>query len=78
MTPLLDLARLLLPRFRWVFSTGDSRGAEILALHQVVVLRRQIRSLRFTETDRTILAVLASATDRARQRTAFPDHAGGP
>jgi hypothetical protein len=38
MTPLLDLARLLLPRFLWVLSTGDFRGAEILALHQVVGL----------------------------------------
>jgi len=35
------------------------------------VLRRQIGKAQFTDTDRTILAVLASVMDRARQRTAF-------
>ncbi len=35
------------------------------------MLRRQIGKAQFTDTDRTILAVLASVMDRARQRTAF-------
>jgi putative transposase len=66
------LARLVLTRFRWVFATGDARDAEILALrHQVLVLQRQIGRPQFTDTDRAILAVLASAMERARQRTAF-------
>jgi len=66
------LARLVLTRFRWVFATGDARDAEILALrHQVLVLQRQIGRPQFTDTDRTILAVLASAMERARRRTAF-------
>jgi putative transposase len=66
------LARLVMTRFRWLFATGDSRDAEILALrHQVLVLQRQITRAQFTETDRTVLAVLASAIDRARQKTAF-------
>jgi putative transposase len=66
------LARLVLTRFRWIIATCDSRDAEILALrHQVLVLQRQIGRPQFSDTDRTILAVFASAMDRARQRTAF-------
>jgi len=66
------LARLVLTRFRWVFATGDARYAEILALrHQVLVLQRQIGRPQFTDTDRTILAVLATAMERAHQRTTF-------
>ncbi len=65
-------ARLVLTRLRWVFTTGDARDAEILALrHQVLVLQRQIGSPRFTEIDRTILAVVHAAMDQARRRTAF-------
>ncbi|MFV0317517.1 MAG: integrase core domain-containing protein [Microthrixaceae bacterium] len=72
MTLFPTLARLVLSRFRWVFATGDSRDAEILALrHQVLVLQRQIDRPQYSNTDRTILAVLASSMDRARQRTAF-------
>lgn len=72
MTLFPTLARLVLTRFRWVFASGDSRDAEILALrHQVLVLQRQIGRPQFTDADRTILAVLASAMQRARQRTAF-------
>jgi putative transposase len=66
------LARLVLNRFRWLFASGDSRDTEILALrHQVLVLQRQIARAQFTDTDRTILAMLGSAMDRARQRNAF-------
>ena len=47
--------------------TGDQRDAEILALrHQVLVLQRQVARPQFTETDRTILAVLSAVFDRAR------------
>lgn len=57
------IARLVLTRFRWLFATGDSRDAEILALrHQVLVLQRHVNRPRFTETDRTILAVLAATS----------------
>jgi hypothetical protein len=55
-----------------VFASGDARDAELLALrHQILVLQRQIGRPPFTDTDRTILAVLASAMERARPRTAF-------
>jgi len=64
-----------LPRFvRLVFArvclltlSGDQRDAEILALrHQVLVLQRQVARPRFTDADRTILAVLSEALDRRR------------
>ncbi|MGI9578596.1 MAG: transposase [Microthrixaceae bacterium] len=72
MTLFPALARLVLTRFRWLFASGDSRDAEILALrHQVLVLQRQITRAQFTDTDRTILAVVASAMDRARHQTAL-------
>jgi len=54
-------------RIGWFFATGDERDAEILALrHRVLVLQRQINRPRFTETDRTILAVLSRAFNRRR------------
>jgi len=66
------LVRLLLTRVRWIFATGDARDAEILALrHQLLVLQRQITRQRFTNTDRTLLALLHSSMDRARTRTTF-------
>ncbi len=72
MTRYPRFARLLVTRYRWFFATGDARDAEILALrHQILVLQRQIGRPQFTDTDRTILAVLASAMERARRRTAF-------
>lgn len=72
MTLFPSFARLLVTRCRWWFATGDDRDAEILALrHQVLVLQRQIGRPQFTDPDRTILAVLASAMERARQHTAF-------
>lgn len=59
------LARLVLTRFRWFFATGDTRDAEILGLrHQISVLQRQINRPQFTDTDRTILAMLAGVFDR--------------
>ena len=67
-----SLARLVLTRIGWVFANGDSRDAEILALrHQILVLQRQIDHPRFIETDRTILALLSSTTDRTRRATTF-------
>ena len=51
----------------WLFAAGDERDAEILALRdQVLVLQRQVARPRFTEADRTILAVLSAVVDRAR------------
>jgi transposase InsO family protein len=61
------LCGLVLSRLGWLFATGDERDAEILALrHQVLVLQRQVARPQFTETDRTILAVLSAVFDRAR------------
>jgi putative transposase len=61
------VCRLVLSRIRWLFATGDQRDAEILALrHQVLVLQRQVARPQFSETDRTILAILSEAFDRAR------------
>ncbi len=69
---LSSLARLVLTRIGWVFATGDSRDAEILALrHQILVLQRQIGRPRFNETDRKILALLSNAMDRTRRATTF-------
>jgi putative transposase len=66
------LAGLVLTRFRWIFATGDERDAEILALrHQIIVLQRQITRPQFSETDRTILSLLASALDRHRLADVF-------
>ncbi len=62
-----SIARLVLCRLGWLFASGDDRDAEILALrHQILVLQRQVARPRFTETDRTILALLATVFDRAR------------
>ena len=50
-----------------MIATGDERDAEILALrHQILVLQRQVERPRFTDTDRTILAVLSTAFARSR------------
>ena len=66
------LTRLVVSRLGWLFAAGDERDAEILALrHQVLVLQRQVDRPRFTETDRTILAVLSTAFDRTRLRGVF-------
>ena len=67
-----SLAHLVLTRIGWVFATGDSRDAEILALrHQILVLRRQVDRPKLNETDRTILALLSSTTDRTRRAATF-------
>lgn len=72
MTLFAPLARLVLTRFRWVFATGDERDAEIPALrHQIIVLQRQISRPKFSETDRTVLAMLAGALDRRRLADVF-------
>jgi transposase InsO family protein len=66
------LVGLVLRRIGWLIACGDRRDAEILALrHQVLVLRRQIGRPQFTETDRTILAVLSQAFDRSRLDRVF-------
>lgn len=58
---------LLVGRLRWLLATGDERDAEILALrHQILVLQRQINRPRFTDADRTILAVLSTVVARSR------------
>ena len=72
MTLFPALVRLVLNRLRWIFATGDDRDAEILALrHQILVLQRQINRPHFTNTDRTILALLGSAMTRSRRSKAF-------
>ena len=72
MNPLPAITKLVLTRLRWVFATGDQRDAEILALrHQLIVLQRQIQRAQFTETDRTILAVLSGVFDRRRLAEVF-------
>jgi len=59
--------RLLVGRMRWLLANGDERDAEILALrHQILVLQRQVNRPRFSDTDRTILAVLSTAFARSR------------
>src|SRR3954447_22010093 len=61
------IRHLIIGRLRWLLATGDERDAEILALrHQILVLQRQINRPRFTDTDRTILAVLSNAFARSR------------
>ena len=68
----IALLRLVVSRIGWLFATGDERDAEILALrHQVLVLQRQINRPRFTDTDRTILAVLSRVFDRCRLGEVF-------
>jgi len=72
MNPFPALTRLVFSRLRWVFATGDQRDAEILALrHQLIALQRQIERAKFTETDRTILALLSSVFDRKRLADVF-------
>jgi len=64
----------VLSRIGWFLASGDERDAEILALrHQILVLQRQINRPRFTEADRTILAVLSGVFDRRRLAEVFPD-----
>ena len=66
------LSRLILSKIGLLFSSGDSRDAEILALrHQILVLQRQINRPQFTNTDRTILALLGSVMTRSRRSKAF-------
>ena len=63
MNPLPALTKLVLSRHRWVFAISDRRDAEISALrHQLIVLQRQIDRAQFTETDRTILAMLSGCS----------------
>ena len=72
MNPLPALKKLALSLRGWVFATGDRRDAEILApRRQLLVLQRQIDRVQFTETDRTILAVLATVFDRRRLAEVF-------
>ena len=67
-----SLTRVLLARFRWLFASGDTRDAKILALrHQVQVLQRQIGRRQFTDTDRTILATLSGVFDRRELADVF-------
>ncbi len=67
MTLFGPFTRLVISRLRWFLATGDTRDAEILALrHQLQVLQRQINRPQFTDTDRTILAVLGRVFDRRR------------
>ena len=62
------ITKLGLSRLRWVFATGDQRDAEILALrHQFLVPQCQIECAQFTDTDRTILAMLSGVFDRRRK-----------
>ena len=64
--------RLVFARIGLLTLSGDRRDAEILALrHQVLVLQRQVARPRFTEADRTILAVLSQALDRRRLSEVF-------
>ena len=59
--------RLVFARIGLLALSGDRRDAEILALrHQILVLKRQVARPRFTDADRTILAVLSQALDRRR------------
>ncbi len=61
------LFRLLIVRLGLLLVSSDKRDAEILALrHQILVLQRQIDRPRFTQTDRTILAMASGAFDRSR------------
>ena len=72
MSPFPAITKLVFSRLRWVFATGDQRGAEILALRpQLLVLQRQIYRAQFTETDRTILALLSGVFDRRRLGKVF-------
>jgi len=72
MNPLPGITKLVFTRLRWLFATGDQRDAEILALrHQLLVLQRQVNRAQFTETDRTILAILADVFDRRRLADVF-------
>ena len=61
------IRHLIVGRLRWLIATGDERDAEILALrHQILVLQRHVDRPRFTDADRTILAVLSTVFARSR------------
>lgn len=61
------LRHLIFGRLRWLLATGDQRDAEILALrHQILVLERQVGRPRFTDSDRTTLAILSTAFGRSK------------
>ncbi len=61
------IRHLIIGRLRWLLASGDERDAEILALrHQILVLQRQLNRPRFTDADRTILAVLSTVVARSR------------
>jgi putative transposase len=65
--PVPRFVRVVFARIGLLALSGDRRDAEILALrHQVLVLKRQVARPRFTDADRTILAVLSEALDRRR------------
>lgn len=67
MTLVATFRQVIIGRLRWLLATGDERDAEILALrHQILVLQRQVDRPRFTDTDRTVLAVLSTAFTRTR------------
>ena len=66
-TSMLSSRKLTVGRLRWLLASGDERDAEIPVLrHQILVPQRQINRPCFTDTDRTILAVLSTAFTRAR------------
>src|SRR5215210_6370 len=68
----MPVLRMLVARVALLLVAGDKRDAEILALrHQVLVLQRQVPRPKLTDTDRTILAVLAKAIDRNRLAEVF-------
>jgi putative transposase len=70
--PVPRFVRLVFARIGLLTLSGDRRDAEILALrHQVLVLQRQVARPRFTDADRTILAVLSQALERRRLSEVF-------
>ena len=67
-----SLVRVIVQRLGLIVASDDERDAEILAQrHQVLVLRRQVARPRFTETDRTILAMLSQTIERSRLAGVF-------
>lgn len=58
--PLTALLGVIVQRIGLLVAAGEERDAETLRLrHQVLVLQRQVPQPRFTDTDRTVLAVLS-------------------
>ena len=67
MNLITTVRQLVIGRLRRLIATGDERDAETLALrHQILVLQQQIALPRFTDADRTILAVLSTVFARSR------------